>query len=292
MHARAQRDHAAALARFEEAAAAFPDAPEPLLRAREALLALARPAEASARLVDALRRFGVRDDRMVEDRAARLIAIGEAVGARRYLEIGVQDGVTFFQVPAETKVGVDPAFRFDPVERAAPHETLMAITSDEFFRRWDGPPFDLIYLDGLHTAEQTLRDFCATLALSHARTVWLIDDTVPTSVFAADPSLARRRRLVAAGITGDRSWMGDVFKVVHMLHDFFPTFSYATFRGHGQTVVWREPRRDFRPRWNALGVVADLGWLHFLDTRDEIMNLRAAPEILSALAAAVGGSKP
>ncbi len=32
------------------------------------------------------------------------------------------------------------------------------MTSDDFFRQYQGPPFDLIFIDGLHLSEQVLTD--------------------------------------------------------------------------------------------------------------------------------------
>ena len=37
-------------------------------------------------------------------------------GGRRYLEIGVNAGATFFNVDAPLKAAVDPCFLFDPAE--------------------------------------------------------------------------------------------------------------------------------------------------------------------------------
>ncbi len=80
-----------------------------------------------------------------------LNAIAERIGARRYLEIGVQDGIAFRAVDVPRKVGVDP----DPRTPATFHQT-----SDEFFRTLPDtdPGFDLVFVDGLHTAEQVRKD--------------------------------------------------------------------------------------------------------------------------------------
>lgn len=74
-----------------------------------------------------------------------------------YLEIGVSFCDTFHAVRAKWKVAVDPAFGFTPPPNT-PEVRYCAVTSDECF----GDPvvndvFDVIYLDGLDTFEQTLR---------------------------------------------------------------------------------------------------------------------------------------
>lgn len=79
--------------------------------------------------------------------------------ARTYLEIGVQTGIVFRGVNVPMRVGVDP----DPTSAATRH-----MTSDAFFAMRDehlstaGAPalgtFDLIFIDGLHLAEQVAKD--------------------------------------------------------------------------------------------------------------------------------------
>jgi SAM-dependent methyltransferase len=80
-------------------------------------------------------------------------------GYRDYLEIGVHAGDNFSRVRARHKIGVDPSARV-PVD--------YALRSDEFFARL--PPereFDLVFVDGLHSAEQARRDILN--ALRHLR---------------------------------------------------------------------------------------------------------------------------
>ena len=86
--------------------------------------------------------------------------------ARTYLEIGVQTGIVFRSVNVAHKVGVDP----DPTSAATRH-----MTSDAFFAMRDEHlstagagalgTFDLIFIDGLHLAEQVAKD--AANALRH-----------------------------------------------------------------------------------------------------------------------------
>ncbi|HET6197695.1 MAG TPA: hypothetical protein VFE12_18170, partial [Acetobacteraceae bacterium] len=79
-----------------------------------------------------------------------------------YLEIGVNKGETFHSLGNCQKIGVDPAFLFDVnAYQGNPDIGLYQISSDEFFGRLPAGKgrFDVIYLDGLHTFEQTLRDF-------------------------------------------------------------------------------------------------------------------------------------
>lgn len=86
--------------------------------------------------------------------------------ARTYLEIGVQTGIVFRSVNVPMRVGVDP----DPTSKATRH-----MTSDAYFAGRDEHlsmagagalgTFDLIFIDGLHLAEQVSKD--ASNALRH-----------------------------------------------------------------------------------------------------------------------------
>lgn len=222
-------------------------------------------------------------------RPDRLNALAAAVAARSYLEVGVSRGSTFTKVNVARKVAVDPVFRFDTAAHAGPGVSYHETTSDAFFSRLAAAhgTFDLIYLDGLHSFAQTFRDFCASLACAHEGTVWVIDDTNPTSLPSAQRTARAARwlrRLYLGGSGGkDSSWMGDVYKVVFALHDFFPQFSYATYQGHGQTVVWRERRADFAPAWNSLARIERLGYFGFLKARP-LLNLVDDAEILRRVA--------
>jgi len=162
----------------------------------------------------------------------------------RYLEIGVCEGLTFDHVPAARKVAVDPEFRFDHVAAQAerPGTEYHQVTSDEYFASVVDPAeqFDVIYLDGLHVGDQTLRDLQNALLHLQPQGVVVIDDTRPPTHLA---SIADRADFFTVrGWLGstDQRWMGDVFKVVWFLASFMPGLTYATIdNNHGQTVLWR-----------------------------------------------------
>lgn len=182
--------------------------------------------------------------------AQRINTLGEAKNYSSYLEIGVCKGETFTEVNIKNKVGVDPDFRFDVNCYADNQEiNLFKMTSDTFFSylaKNEYPcsikvPFDIIYIDGLHTFKQSLNDFMNTITYSHMNTIWIFDDTVPMDPYTAlpDQGKAGLYRKMAGLKVGP--WHGDVFKSIFAIHDFFPYFSYATVidNGNPQTIVWR-----------------------------------------------------
>ena len=217
----------------------------------------------------------------------RLNAVLERLPSRRYLEIGVARGATFFHVDADHKVAVDPRFRFDPQDRADHRQEIYhPISSDQYFAQAIGSsePFDLIFLDGLHTYPQTLRDFLSSMALAHRRTVWLIDDTMPASAIAADPDLQRVRQVRALlGQGEDQTWMGDVFKVVAFIDSFLPQFTCLTTEGHGQTFVLPIPRPEAQPRFSTPEAIDKLDYLDAVLLRETLLTPQPIASILTAI---------
>jgi hypothetical protein len=210
--------------------------------------------------------------------AQRLLRIAQMIKAQRYLEIGVHTGKTFHALDFAQMDAVDPDFLFDPADHTRTGRRYFPVTSDAFFcNPPDAKPYDLIFLDGLHTFEQTFRDFCASQALAHAQTVWLIDDTVPNDIFSAIPDQQQALELRAAHGLTSPGWNGDVFKTVFALHDFFPNFDYRTLIGGGrpQTMVIRRPRSGFAPRWNNLELISRAGYTDFIQNRDVMQECPA-----------------
>ncbi len=195
---------------------------------------------------------------------ARIQSYIDMTYAQTYLEIGVFHGRTFLQIDVPFKVGVDPNFRFTPEEYASENIHLYSETSDVFFEhfpqraqalqdKYHGKEFkfDVIFIDGLHTFEQTLRDFENSLPYAHEKTLWIIDDTVPNSVFSAMNSHEKSLLWKAcAGMNTARDWHGDVFKAIFAIHDTHPEFSYCTQidDDNPQTILWRTKQNSSRQK--------------------------------------------
>jgi Methyltransferase domain len=220
----------------------------------------------------------------------RLNRLGTALRASSYLEVGVFAGSTFNAVTIPHRTGVDPRFQFD-IEAVADDQTVLkTMTSDEFFAELPiGETFDVIYLDGLHTLEQTYRDLCNSLIHSHQRTVILIDDTKPSDVYSAIPDFEKaiRHRRAAGG--DSPCWHGDTFKVVFAIHDFHPALNYRTIVGSGnaQTLVWRSIEGRRAPRFDSLEAIARLTYFDVLD-EDFIMRCCSEDEAISACLSELG----
>ncbi len=212
----------------------------------------------------------------------RINAVAARHGFTRYLEIGVCRGDTFLHVRMPHKTGVDPAFAFDTAGHLSPLTTYFPLASDEFFRKFperlkerpyllpEGRQFlfDVVFIDGLHTFEQSYRDFCNSLPYSHERTVWIFDDTVPSDPWSAIPDQEKSYRYRSlAGIPGN-PWHGDVYKTVFALHDMHPEFRYATQTSNGnpQTIVWKTAApRKAAPLFSGREEIAGLSYFDMLD---------------------------
>jgi hypothetical protein len=129
-----------------------------------------------------------------------------------YVEIGVFRGDCLATVApvAGQAHGVDATF--EKLECDVSAARLWEMTSDEFFRAYDGPPADVVFVDGDHAYEQARRDI-------HNALGWLADggclflhDTWP----------------VFAGAT-DRMTCGEVYRVADELRED-PALEVATIR--------------------------------------------------------------
>src|ERR1039458_5802863 len=170
----------------------------------------------------------------------RLNTLAKGLHAQRYLEIGIFPGETAERINVRDRGGVAPAPKFDQ-DQLPPGFSLFAVESDRYFAILASEAtFDLAFLDGLHTFEQTKTDLFNTLRHVPSGVI-LIDDTVPLDEDASwpvhDETIARRL------VTGSkqRAWMGDVWKLVFYIDRYLPQLDFRTIVGSGneQTLVWR-----------------------------------------------------
>lgn len=222
--------------------------------------------------------------------ARRINRLGDALGAATYLEVGVFRGETLRDVSIPYRVGIDPRFRIDVQELADERTVLVESTSDDYFRHLDPEiEFDVVFLDGLHTFEQTYRDLCAVLSHAHRRTVILLDDTFPTDPWSAIPDIGRSLRLREQAGLVDRAWHGDVYKVVLAIHSFHPALDFRTLMGPGnpQTLVWRGRLADERYPPLSIDQVARMSYFDLLEMR-HLMRESTEEEAIAACLGALG----
>lgn len=214
-----------------------------------------------------------------------------------YLEIGVCDGMTFHALSAARKVAVDIDFRFDLEQARAGaagrdvhfHE----MPSDGFFDPdvIGEQRFDLIFVDGLHSFDQTLRDLLNAMSVLRRGGTIVVDDVLPSSYAASLPDYGRSTALKQAMGNRTDHWMGDVYRLVFFVRDYLPAWSFATV-GSGpfhRLILWQKPRRI-----GATRSVEQIARLEFADMRLEIdaYAIRPLDAILADLRVHVGASRP
>lgn len=117
---------------------------------------------------------------------------------KSYLEIGVQAGHCFKAIVCENKIGVDP----DKGSAATIHKT-----STDFFKK-NKKEFDIIFIDGLHHADQVEEDILNALdCLSEGGTI-VMHDCLPTS-----------KRMQEIPLQEQNEWTGDTWKAFLKLRE-------------------------------------------------------------------------
>ncbi len=154
----------------------------------------------------------------------------QSIGAKRYLEIGVntaaQPGYSRDKVRVDVKHGVDP----NPLTDAD-----FIMTSDEFFAT-NQETYDVVFVDGLHLFEQALRDCLNALDALEPGGVVILHDTRPSN------------SLSASRVPGqDKKWHGDVWRAVVILRLLRPWLSVMTLDSDEGLTFVREPREKEAP---------------------------------------------
>jgi hypothetical protein len=131
-----------------------------------------------------------------------------------YLEIGVQKGLNLQRVVAKYKFGVDPETKMRDVYK---------MTSDNYFAT-HSDNYDLIFIDGLHEAEQVERDI---LNAWQRCKVIVLHDCLPES------ELMQRVPRVA------REWTGDVWRAFVGFREKYPNIKTEIhLTDYGIGVIW------------------------------------------------------
>jgi len=208
-----------------------------------------------------------------------------------YLEIGVENGNTFFGIEAGFKVAVDPKFLFDFQTRSDPDEMFFQMTSDDFFAEAEEHEFlfDVIFLDGLHNFSQTYSDLINALDYLSPTGFILIDDVFPNDKYSFIPdqdlAFAERAKSVASNGIPDYSWHGDIFKVMALIHDYHQNVHFRTFWEEGsnpQSVVWWDFPENRTRRFSGITEISNMSYEDLLANQD-ILQMDSEENIFETL---------
>lgn len=169
----------------------------------------------------------------------------ERYNYKSYLEIGISTGSTFRRVKCENKTGVDPNV-----------DTTFKLTSDDFFSQ-NKDTFDVIFVDGLHLAEQSLIDVENSLKILKPGGLVIMHDCRPRH------EIEQRRK----GSSRHGFWTGDVWKAFVQIRKLahVDAATFDTDWGLGVVVP--------RPNTAILEYDGPLDWGVFSQKRNELLRL-------------------
>ena len=171
-----------------------------------------------------------------------------------YLEIGCDRDENFSKIKIENKTGVDPL-----------QGGTLRMTSDNFFIK-NNKNFDLIFLDGLHTYEQTIKDINNSLKILNKDGVIIIHDCLPKKIW----------NQIVPRIYGH--WNGDVWKAIVHSRTYSSADTYTCIADHGLGIIFKRKNRnqlDLKKNFK------DLKFSDYYENHKEFMNLISHEELLS-----------
>ena len=175
---------------------------------------------------------------------------------KSYLEIGVHTGYNFHQIRCDAKQSVDPKY-----------PATFQVTSDEYFTELPGYifPYDLIFIDGLHTEQQVYKDLTNSLECVDENGFIIVHDCNPATEWATRPSEEYKQGEI---------WNGTTYKGFIRFkseHPELTCFTVDTDFGCG-VITDRSMLKN-----NAPGIIG-LTWDHFDKHRTELLQLISVDE--------------
>lgn len=179
----------------------------------------------------------------------------------KYLEIGIFNGENFKYVQAPLKHGVDPGS-----EGIIAPEVTHPVTSDRFFESIDQDYlYDIVFIDGLHYADQVAKDIKNSLKHLNANGFVLLHDCLPPDY---DHQVVPRKQ------TG---WTGDVWRAFVGFKQANSLFSCVVDTDLGVGIIKNSPDielKDFSP--------VNMTYEEFANNSKELLNLISCQQFLDS----------
>ena len=166
---------------------------------------------------------------------------------KNYLEIGCDQNELFSEVNIEKKVGVDP-------NNGGTHR----MTSDTFFTK-NEDKFDLIFIDGLHTYGQALKDIKNSLTTLNDKGFILLHDCFPMTYY--DQAVPRAQR----------KWNGDVWKAITEIRTLNDVDTYVGAFDNGIGLVLK--RKNTRILQKPSKPFKDISYQDYYNNYENYLNL-------------------
>lgn len=188
----------------------------------------------------------------------------------RYLEIGVDWGQTFKGVKMADKHGVDPDFKVDPA--SLPGQCHVAL-SDAFFKN-NNLRFDVVFIDGLHTYDQSKRDFENSWKCLERGGFVIIDDCRPPDAIAAISDVgASLKARAESGFPENMTWMGDVYKTIIWINDETEIAYAYIAENTNLAVAWQETAQRNRIS-TSISDIETFSFERFATTKFPVLGIR------------------
>ncbi len=184
---------------------------------------------------------------------------------KTYLEIGVRKPSSCFnKIKIETKVAVDPNFKFLPKGEGV---TAFEGTSDEFFNQ-NKEKFDIIFIDGLHVFKQVDKDISNSLKALEKNGSILMHDCNPAEEW-------HQRELEE--YNGIGTWNGTTWKAF-VKHRSNPNLEMMTIDTDYGVGYIKEGSQE------PLNVpVSNMTWFNFDINRKDWINLKTVKQFTNAV---------
>ena len=179
-------------------------------------------------------------------------------GMTRYLEIGTQKDDCLNKIECEFKVGVDPSPLWHSITSS---DEFYKITSDDFFAINMGE-FDIVFIDGLHHADQAFKDINNALRIINHEGAVVVHDCNP---------ILEESQIIPEPVVA--SWNGDVWKAWVRMRSRDLLSMRVINTDHGVGIIqWGVGERLDIPE-------EDLTFENLQKNRKEWLNLKEVDEI-------------
>lgn len=177
----------------------------------------------------------------------------QEVGATSYLEIGFADGFNFNKIECESKTGTDINF-CEETQREYFSHNMNGQSSDNFFNSVD-QNFDVVFIDGLHHADQVRKDIINALKCNTKAII--LHDTIPNT------------KIMQEVPRNTRQWTGDCWRAVVGFTQSYPDVKLETYRSDfGLTVIYPEGKK-VRKHFEDL----EMTYEEFKENEIELLNI-------------------
>jgi hypothetical protein len=180
-----------------------------------------------------------------------------------YLEIGIGCNTNFNNIDIFNKTGVDPVY-----------DCNYKMTSDRFFEiLLPEIKYDIVFIDGLHYAEQLLKDIVNSINnLKEGGTIVCHD---------CNPLVEEHQQRRPHPIVGQTAWTGDCWKAIWIIKHHLPCIAdYWTVDCDWGCCILK-PSVLKADKFNEPDVMSMIGSLSFVDldnNRKDVLNLISLQE--------------